>query len=125
MSRTIYSMPIECVFLRDARALQVKRAVAGRASSGLPFTSLGGGTCGGHLRGCHRFAVIAPRAALEIDDVGDFGIAEHTGKWRHCAWVDHASRRAARHSIEDRVYVFRWIVLVDDATAFERRGHAG
>jgi hypothetical protein len=28
MSRTIYSMPIECVFLRDARALQVKHAVA-------------------------------------------------------------------------------------------------
>jgi hypothetical protein len=26
MSRIIYSMPIECVFLRNARALQVKHA---------------------------------------------------------------------------------------------------
>jgi hypothetical protein len=125
MSRTIYSTPIECVFLRDARALQVKHAVAGKGGSGLPFTSLGAGACGGHLRGCHRFAVIAPRAALEIDDVGDFGIAEHAGKWRHGAWVDHASRGAARYSIEDCVYVFRCIVLVDDAAAFERRKHSG
>jgi hypothetical protein len=29
MSRTSYSMPIECVFLRDARALQVKHVAGG------------------------------------------------------------------------------------------------
>jgi hypothetical protein len=34
MSCAIYSIPIERVFLRDARALQVKYAAAGRASSG-------------------------------------------------------------------------------------------
>src|ERR1700730_12824422 len=89
------------------------------------FTSLGAGARGGHLRGCHRFAVIAPRAALEVDDVGDFGIAEHAGKWRHGAGVDDASHRAPRHSIEDCVYVFSCIVLVDDTTSFERRKHAG
>ena len=53
-------------------------------SSDLPlFSSLGAGWFGGHLRGSHRFAVITPGAALVFDDVGDIGIAEQAGEWRH------------------------------------------
>src|ERR1700681_2984950 len=88
-------------------------------------SSLGAGAFRSHLRGGHRNAVISPGAALIVDDAGNLGVAEHAGKRRHGAGIDHAARAGALHSIEDYVNVFCRVVFVDDAASLERRKHAG
>jgi hypothetical protein len=114
MSHAIYSLPVECVFpfgcadiSREARS------------------SLGVGTLGGHLHCSHRCAVISPGAALIVDDVGDFGVAQCAGKRWHGSSVDDTSGPAALHTIEDHLNVFCGIVFIDDAASLERRKYTG
>lgn len=77
------------------------------------------------MRSRHRIAVIAPRAALVVDDVGDIGIAQYAGKRRHSTGVDSASGLAALNTVEDYLHMFRRIGRRGAFTEKRRRTEGG
>jgi hypothetical protein len=77
-----------------------------------------------HLRSDNRFAVVAPRTALVIDDIGDLGVAERAGKGWHRATVDQAPHLGVVQTSQHNLDVLRGLVVVDDGVAFERRERA-
>ena len=75
---------------------------------------------GSDLSGRHEFAVIAPRAALIVDDIRYVDIVEDAER-RHRTGVQHGPGFGALSSIEHHVYVFCRIVFGDDAASLDRR----
>src|SRR5258708_37531149 len=74
-----------------------------------------------HLRSDHWFAVVAPRTALVIDNIGDLGIAERAGKGRHRAAVDQASHLSVVQTLQHHLDALGGLLVVDDGVALERR----
>ena len=77
-----------------------------------------------YLRGVYRLAVVAPRTALVIDDIGDLGVTERGGKRRHGAAVDHPTDLGVVEALQHHLDMLRGVVLVDDSVVLELRERA-
>src|ERR1700677_1506525 len=87
--------------------------------------TLGRAALRGDLRSSDEFAVIAPRAALVVDDVGDVDIAQDAGEWRHGGGIEHTPGLGALQSIQHDANVLRRVVLGDDTASLDRRVRPG
>ena len=89
------------------------------------FPQLPLGAFRSHLFGRDRCAVVAPGAALVVDDAGDFRIRECSGEWRHRTGVCDAADGRTLQSAQYDVDVACRVGIVDRRVAFERREDSG